>query len=124
MALMRAGFKRTTARGTVLHRAMRGSFGFLGMAIGLLTVVLWLGAMGADENDEAPIVEGGRAGDAGATDSGDVMFSSVAAAAVRAAYATAESLEEAERVTRGLVEASEDLDVSSALDDNAQVIHS
>jgi hypothetical protein len=107
VALVRAGFKRTTARGTVLHRAMRASVGLLGVAIALLTVVLWLGAM----NDDGPALVDSDPADA--PDSGNVLFNSVAAAAVRAAYASAESLDEAESVTRGLIEASEDLDVSS-----------
>ena len=60
VALVRAGFKRTTARGTVLHRAMRASVGCLGLGIGILTVVLWLGDVNDDGRDDPCLVRGNR----------------------------------------------------------------
>jgi hypothetical protein len=115
--LVRAGFKRNTARATksgatgstALDRALRGSVGCLGIVIGVVTMIAWLnlGPSGRDSNDddEAATVRGvaGPVGEAGNVR--DVL----AAAVVRAAFGRASSLAEAERMTREFIEASEEL---------------
>jgi hypothetical protein len=121
--LVRAGFKRTpgraaagsATRGTALDRAMRGSIGCLGVGIGIVTAIVWLsvGPSGerSNDDDEVSLVGAG----AGVSDgrSGGVR-DVLAGAVVRSAFAEAESLAEAERMTREFVEASEELGMAPA----------
>jgi hypothetical protein len=108
--LIRAGTKRTTARGTALDRAMRGSVGCLGVIVGVVTAVVWMnvGPSGGGSNgdDEVPFDP--------AAVTGAGVLNTLASAAVRSAYDAAETLDEAERATRGLIEASEELGVAPA----------
>jgi hypothetical protein len=108
--LIRLGTKRTsaaTARGTARDRAMRGSVGCLGVVIGVVTTIVWLsvGPSGgrSNDDDEVPLVP--------ASATGGRVLNTLAAAAVRSAYDAAASLDEAERATRGLIEASAELGV-------------
>src|SRR5688572_11288067 len=107
--LIRAGFKRSTSRGIAL------SVGCLGMFIGIVTTIVWLsvgpsGGGSDDDDDEVPFVAAGITGP-GSEPPGPAgrVFDALASAAVRAAYEDAESLEEAERATRELIRASEEV---------------
>jgi hypothetical protein len=103
--LIRTGFKRTPTRGTGVSRAMRGSVGCLGIVIGSVTLIVWLasGPGGGDSNDddEVPFVTG--------EGTGGLVIDALATAAIGAAYEDAETLEEAERATRDLVRAGDEL---------------
>jgi hypothetical protein len=105
--LVRAGFKRTPTRGTAVSRAMRGSVGCLGIFIGVVTTIVWLatGPSGGDSNDddELPFAAGEPRG------TGGLVFDALTTAAIDAAYEDAETLGEAERVTRELVGAAGEL---------------
>ena len=136
--LVRAGFKRSPTRsatssttssttggatgstkGTALHRAMRGSVGCLGVVIGLATLVVWLtlGPSGRDSDDEDEVqLVGAAASGVGPSDAGagSRVRGVLAGAVVRSAFADAESLAEAERMTREFVEASEEIGMEPA----------
>jgi len=106
--LVRAGFKRTPARGTALSRTMRGSVGCLGLFIGIVTVIVWVAtgpAGGSNDDDEEPTVAGrGFPGGGG-------VIGAVASVVVEAAFAEAGSLAEAESATRDFVEAAAELNM-------------
>jgi hypothetical protein len=106
--LVRAGFKRTPTRGTVVSRAMRGSVGCLGIFIGVVTTIAWFatGPSGGDSNDDDEVpLEAGELGPG----PGGLVVDALATAAIGAAYEEAETLREAEQATRGLVRAAEEL---------------
>jgi hypothetical protein len=92
---------------------MRGSVGCLGVFIGVVTVIAWLaiGPSGNDSNDadEPPFVGGELA-----NGPGGIVVDALATAAVRTAYEDAETLADAERATRELVRASEELGMAPA----------
>ena len=108
---IRAGFKRTAARGTVFDRARRGAVGCLGTFIAIITAALWvsLGPGGRpNDDDEGPDVAtlGLSSGAA------DRVLGAVATAAVRSAFEDADDLEEAEAATRDLIEAADELRIA------------
>jgi len=124
--LIRAGFKRNPARAskgdsntgstaklTAFDRARRGSVGCLGVAIGVVTLIVWLnlGPSGSDSDDDDEVAAVGSmtdlVGEAG--NAGDRVRNVLAGAVVRAGFAEAGSLAEAERMTREFIEASEEL---------------
>jgi uncharacterized RDD family membrane protein YckC len=109
--LIRAGFKRTSTRGTVVSRAMRGSVGCLGIGIGMVTLIVWLatgpGGGGGNDDDEAPFLGAGGLGEG----PGGLVIDALATAAVTAAYEDAETLAEAERATRELIGAADELGI-------------
>jgi hypothetical protein len=121
--LVRAGFKRNTVRATTggttkstaFDRVRRGSVGCLGIVIGIATILAWLnlGPSGSSDDDDVSTVDvdvnGAVQGGTGGR-TRDVL----AGAVVRAAYDGADSLAEAERMTREFVEASEDLGMEPA----------
>ena len=111
---IRAGFKRTTVRGSVFGRAMRGSVGCLGVVIGIVTAIVWVsagpGGGGSNDDDEGPTVLSLGMPDGVA----DRMLGSVATTVVRQAYEEAGSLAEAEEATRDLIEAADDLGIAES----------
>ncbi|MGE0159492.1 MAG: RDD family protein [Gemmatimonadales bacterium] len=114
--LVRAGTKRTSARGTALDRAMRGSVGCLGISIGIVTTIVWLsvGPSGGDSNDEDEVPRVGADTGAEPSGAGGLVRNVLAGAVVRSAFGEAESLRDAEEVTRELVEAAEEVGMGPA----------
>jgi hypothetical protein len=114
--LMRAGFKRTPVQGSVFGRAMRFSVGCLGFFVAATTAVVWascgVGMVGDGRGDG----DGGRGFDVGAEGSSTAgrVLGALADAGVVRAFEEVETLDEAERVTRELVEVAEGLGVSSS----------
>jgi len=110
--LIRAGFKRTPARSHAFGRAMRGSVGCLGVAIGIVTAIVWvavgIGGGGSNDDDEGLGVD---VADLSPQVSG--VLGTVATAVVERAYEDARTLAEAEEATRDFVEASAELGVPS-----------
>lgn len=114
--LMRAGFKRTPVQGSVFGRAMRFSVGCLGFFVAATTAVVWascgIGMVG-DRDDGGDGVRGFDVGAEASSTAGRVLGALAGAGVVRA-YEGVGTLDEAERVTRELVEVSEELGVSSS----------
>ena len=112
--LIRVGLKRTPSRHPVLDRAMRESVGCLGILIGAATTVVWFsaGPSGSDSNDDDEVLFIGsdvNVGNPGPQGPGERVLDALASLAVRTAYEGAETLAEAETVTRELVRASAEM---------------
>jgi uncharacterized RDD family membrane protein YckC len=104
---IRAGFKRTPVPGSVFGRAMRGSVGCLGVLIAILTATLWASFGPGGRGEGVTISVDGR-------DMGSALLGALGERTIAAGLGEAETLAEAEEVTRDVMEAARELGVSNA----------
>jgi len=105
---IRAGFKRTTVKGSVFGRAMRFSVGCLGIFIGVVTTLVWaafgfnigFGDDGSDDEDPVPLIS---------AVSGIPFAGAFAGLITEAMFANVDDLQEAEDQVSDFIEVAEEI---------------